>query len=107
MIIFWADKTLKLNTCCKIQGLDTRRAYINYKIFPDAGPKSDACGDEKQGIYFVWTCELDFFKFFLYLFIKTPGKLHVSPNLVTSYLGNGQSIFDSLESSPRLTPRSN
>ena len=24
------------------------------KYFCDAGPKSDARGDEKQGIYFVW-----------------------------------------------------
>ena len=78
------------------------------KIFPDARPKSDACGDKKQGIYFVWPCELDFFsKPLLYLFIKTPGKLRVGPHFVTSYLGNGQSIFDSLKSSPRLTSRSN
>ena len=37
-----------------------------------------------------------FSKLFLYLLIETPGKLHVGPNFVTSYLGNGQSIFDSL-----------
>jgi len=99
---------LKLNTCCEIQDLVIRKAYENNKIFPDARPKSDACGDENQGIRFVWPCELDFFSQpLLYLFIKTSGKLPVGPHFVTSYLSNGQSIFASLKSSPRLTSRSN
>ena len=77
------------------------------KKIPMRNQKVMHAGIKKEGIYFVWPCELYFSKPLLYLLIKTPGKLRVGPHFVTSCLGNGQIIFDSLKSSPRLTSRSN
>ena len=78
------------------------------KFFPMHDQKVMRAGIKNKEFILSGLVNLIFFsKPLLCLFIKTPGKLRVGPHFVTSYLGNGQSIFDSLKSSPRLTSRSN
>ena len=54
MIIFDTIRLTGMHFQLKMIIYDLKKSRKKIKCFFDAGPKSDARGDEKQGIYFVW-----------------------------------------------------
>ena len=54
MMIFDTNRLMEIHFQLRMIIYDLRKIGKKIKYFCDAGPKSDARGDEKQGIYFVW-----------------------------------------------------
>ena len=54
MMIFDTNRLMGIHFQLKMIIYDLKKSRKKIKYFCDAGPKSDARGDEKQGIYFVW-----------------------------------------------------
>ena len=52
-MIIGTDRLMEMLFQLKIIIYDLKNSRKKIKYFCDAGPKSDARGDEKQGIYFV------------------------------------------------------
>ena len=53
-MIFDTNRLMGMHFQLKMIIYDLKKSRKKIKYFCDAGPKSDACGDEKQGFYFVW-----------------------------------------------------
>ena len=53
-MIFDTNRLREIHFQLKMIIHDLIKSRKKIKYFCDAGPKSDARGDEKQGIYFVW-----------------------------------------------------
>ena len=54
MMIFDTNRLMGVHFQLKMIIYDLKKSRKNIKYFCNAGPKSDARGDEKQGISFVW-----------------------------------------------------
>ena len=57
-MIFDTSRLMGIHFQLKMIIYDLKKSRKKIKYFCDAGPKSDARGDEKQGIYSVWPNEM-------------------------------------------------
>ena len=54
MMIFDTNRLMEIHFQLKITIYNLKKSKKKIRYFCNAGPKSDARRDEKQGIYFVW-----------------------------------------------------
>ena len=59
MMIFDTNRLMEIHFQLKIIIYNLKKSKKKIRYFCDAGPKSDARGDEEQGIYFVWPYKLN------------------------------------------------